>query len=363
MMPREVHQIVPYLAYGDAVGNQILELRRALRQWGYRSEIFAEHWDPRVAHECHPYREYKHSSHPDNLLILHYATAGQVNQFVLQVPDQVIIYYHNITPAHFFLRVNTDMVRWSVEGRRDLNLFVGKKPAIAASPYNAIELQKMGFQVLGVAPYILNHERLDAGLQGPGAAEIAKRFSKQGKRDWLYVGRIAPNKCIHDIIKAFYYYHTWIDPQSRLLLVGASAGMELYVKQLCKLIKQTQLEDAVIFAGHHGAADGLAVFYRMADLYLSMSEHEGFCVPLVEAMYYSVPVIAYASTGVPYTMGDAGILIREKDYPVIAEAAFEVISNEKLREQLLSAQQARVEILGPEAARVQFRVCLEAASR
>jgi glycosyltransferase involved in cell wall biosynthesis len=359
-MPRQIHQILPTLAYGDAIGNQVLELRRLLREWGYSSEIFAEHWHSRLAGECRPYEEYRRFSHPDNLLILHYSIGGAVNRFVLGLPDRRVIYYHNITPAHFFYRVNGEMARWLEEARQDLTLFAGKIPAIAASPYNQQELEALGFQVVGIVPYILTFKQLESGAIGAGAAKIRQRFGKSETKDWLFVGRLVPNKCIHDIIKTFYYYRNWIASNSRLVLVGSGNGAESYIADLYRLVTHLRLDGSVVFAGHYAAADGLAAFYQMADVYISMSEHEGFCIPLVEAMRFDIPVLAYASTGVPYTMGDAGVLFHHKEYSLIAEMVHEVIENRSLRERLVSVQRARVDAFAPDKVREQFRATLGA---
>jgi len=361
-MFRQIHQILPFLAFGDAIGNQVLELRRLLREWGYCSEIFAENWDPRLATECRSYQEYARYSHPDNLLILHYSIGGEVNRLVLDVPDRAVIYYHNITPAHFFYWVNGHMARQCAEARRDLPMLAKKKIlAIAASPYNADELKSIGFEVLGVVPYIIQFEKLKVGESSPGSVEIRRRFADSNAINWLYVGRLVPNKCSQDIIKVFYYYHTWINPASRILLVGTGAGFEIYTEDLQRLVNRLGLEQAVIFAGHYGAADGLGMFYRMADLYVSMSEHEGFCIPLVEAMYYGLPVLAYASTGVPYTLENAGVMVRHKDYAVVAEIAHEMIANVELRSRLVEGQRARLAAFVPDVAHTQFRACVEAA--
>lgn len=341
-MPREIHQMLPTLSYGDAVGNQVLEIRRLLRKWGYSSEIFAERWQSRLTQECKFFDSYKCFSHPDNLLILHYSIGSEVNHFALTLPDQIIIYYHNITPAHFFHGVNDELFRLLDEGRRGLASFSSRVPAIAASPYNRQELEKMGFNVLGVVPYILNLKRLDQG----GKSEVAKKIRRQYERfdstDWLYVGRLAPNKCIQDIIKAFYFFHTKITSSSRLLLVGTGEGIESYTDGLHRLVTRLKLEDAVVFVGHYGAEEGLASFYQMASIYVCMSEHEGFCIPLVEAMYYNIPVIAYASTGVPAAMGKAGILVREKNYIEIAELIDVIISNKQIRETIIKTQLKRL---------------------
>lgn len=354
----QVHQVLPFLAYGDAIGNQVLEVRCLLRECGFVSEIFAENWDPRLAKECRSFEEYHRFSHRDNLVILHYSIGGEVNRWIASLPDRVVIYYHNITPAHFFYWVNGHMARQCAEARRDLQALAGKVPAIAASPFNAEELVGMGFQVIGVAPYILNFEKLDAGLSSQGAADILRRFVKPDLVQWLYVGRLVPNKCIEDVIKSFYYYHAWINSHSRLLLIGTGLGFEQYVEQLNHLAHRLELDQAIEFAGHYGAADGLAAFYKSANLYVSMSEHEGFCIPLIEAMYYNLPVLAYASTGVPYTLDGAGVLVRQKEFPTIAEMAHEILTNEVLRARLVQTQRARLGAFAPEMARAQLCACV-----
>lgn len=358
-MPREIHQILPTLAYGDAIGNQVLELQSLFREWGYTCKIFAERWHPKLASDCHPFETYHRHSSADTLLIFHYSIGGEVTKFIQGLPDTVLLYYHNITPAHFFYKVNGEIARQLDEARRTLRTFADTTPAIAASPYNKEELEELGFDVLGVAPYILTFDTLDAGLHSAGADKIRRQFGTSNTTDWLYVGRLAPNKCIHDTIKAFYYYHTWIEPASRLILVGTGDGLQPYVDRLYELVTELALDGAVVFAGHHAASDGLAAFYQMADLYVSLSEHEGFCIPLIEAMYYQTPVIAHASTGVPYTLGDAGILIHEKVPAVIAEIAHEVAGDETLRRQLIARQTQRVADFAPDTIRARLHDVLQ----
>jgi len=355
-MTRQIHQMLPTLGYGDAVGNHVLELRRLLRQAGYQSEIFAERWHPRLDGECRHYAEYRRFSNADNLLILHYSIGGEVNHFIRDLPDRVLIYYHNITPAHFFYRTNGELARLLDEGRRDLAKLAGKYPAIAVSPYNQRELETMGFQVLGLVPCIVRFDQLEATLATPDALRTKQRFAKQDNVDWLFVGRLAPNKCVDDIIKAFYYYHTWINDKSRLMLVGASDGMGPYVSSLYEWVTRLGLDGAVVFPGH---VDSLGIFYEMADLYISMSEHEGFCIPLLEAMHFHIPVLAYASTAVPETLANAGVLFQRKDYALVAEMAHEMISNRELRERLIQVQRERLTAFDPDHVRAQFLSCVQ----
>lgn len=359
---RAVHQLVPRLAYGDAVGNQVLELRRLLREWGYVSEIYAEAWDKRLAGECRHFRRYAEVSHPRNLLILHYCAAGESNLYPLTLSDRVVLYYHNLTPAHFFYRTNGAFAAQLVELRWDLSRYAGRVPAWAASPYNQVELEALGFQVIGLAPYVLQFDALQRGLETPAAIELRRRYTAADTSTWLYVGRLAPNKRLEDTLAAFAHYQRNIQPRSRLLLVGSAVGNEQYVNELNHQIERLGLGSTVALPGHFGANEGLGVFYSLANIYVSFSEHEGFCVPLVEAMYFGVPVLAYAATGVPLTLGTAGVMFTRKAYPVIAEIADEMIGNAELRRQLIAGGRARLAEFAPEQAHALLRSSLQAVA-
>ncbi len=351
MRPRAIHQILPFFAYGDAVGNQALAMRDLLRGAGHASDIFAENCDRRLERQCHPYRDYGRYTNSENFLIFHYSTHGQVSSYVAGLRDRVVLYYHNVTPPRFFHWINGELARDLEEARQALGSWADQVPAIAASFYNAQELEALNFQVLGIAPYIMQFRQLDEGLTGRGAAQILRQFSDPNMFDWLFVGRIVPNKRIEDIIRSFYYFHRWMVPSSRLFLVGSSTGAEEYAQTLELLTRRLSLSDSVVFAGHYSAMEGLAAWYKLADLYMCMSEHEGFCIPLVEAMHYELPVIAYAAAGVPFTLGNAGVWVKRKDCPMIAEVAYELKCNEQFRFHILKKQSERLAVFNPETAR------------
>lgn len=338
---RAIHQFLPTLGYGDAIGNQALYLQSLLRQQGIAAEVFAGGWDARLESACQHFSAYKGYSHVDNLLLLHYSIGGAINEFAATLPDRKVMIYHNITPGHYFWGVNDQIARLCDEARAMLPSLAGTMPAIADSPYNTLELKALGFETLGVIPPVPDLNRLNTLLTSADANRVRHLFGKRDTRDWLFVGRQVPNKSIENVLRAFYYYHTWIEPNSRLLLVGNGAGMEPYVDMLYALVTQLNLDGAVVFAGYQ-TDGGLAAFYEMADLYVSMSEHEGFCVPLVEAMYSNIPIMAYSSTNVPYTLGDAGVLIHHKNYPAIAEMAHELITNAELRAKIIARQRQRL---------------------
>jgi glycosyltransferase involved in cell wall biosynthesis len=353
---RAVHQFLPALFRGDAIGNHALSLQQIIKSWGYASEFFTEARHDRTEASAQHYLTYLKYSHRDNLVLYHYGIGGQLTGFALDLPDCIVLYYHNITPAYFFYGYSNHLAFHLDQGRRDLQRLARRMPAIAGSPYNARELEGLGFRVLGVVPYAFALQA-QASVNDADSQAVAARYARPGSTDWLYVGRLAPNKRVEDVIKAFYYYHAWINPASRLLLVGSGAGMERYVERLTGLIARLRLQEAVVFTGPVAQP---APFYRMAQVYVSMSEHEGFCVPLLEAMYHGLPIVAYASSAVPETLGGAGVLITRKDYPIIAEAVHEVITNSVLRVQLVAGQRARLAAFSPAQAAADLRACLNA---
>jgi glycosyltransferase involved in cell wall biosynthesis len=156
------------------------------------------------------------------------------------------------------------------------------------------------------------------------------------KTNFLFVGRVLPNKRFEDLIKVFCIYQRYIDPDSRLLLVGESHGFERYFDALMRLVDDLALED-VVFTGHVDT-DDLVAYYMVADVFLSMSEHEGFCAPLLEAFRSGLPVMAFDAGAVAETLGGAGVLVREKRFEEIAEMAHLLVHDENLRRQVVQRQ-------------------------
>lgn len=347
-----IHQLLPTLTVGDAIGNQTLEIRRLLRAQGHTSEIFAERWHPALDGQCRHFEEYRKFSGKDNLLILHYSIGGPINQMALSAPDKVVMYYHNITPPHFFYATNGEMARQLQQARAELKTMAHRVPALAASEYNREELLGMGFKVIGTAPYIVLFDAPNPEQQNAAKARVLAKIGAPAKRKWLSVGRLAPNKKLDDVIRAFYFYHTWVEPDSQLLLVGGGDGNEAYTDSLFRLVTQLGLDGSVIFTGPANR-DMLAAYYTLADVYVCMSEHEGFCIPLVEALRFDLPVLAFSSTGVPYTLNDAGILVNEKNFAAIAEMAEEIITNPGLRGQVIARGRERLKTFDPDMARLE----------
>ena len=221
-MPEAIHQVLPSLGYGDAIGHEVLGIQRVLRAAGYESEIFVQTADPRVEDLTLGYWDLQDASHADNILIHHFSIGSRASRLAYALPDRMVLIYHNITPPEYFVDINKELVQLCFRGRRELALYKTRCDlALGDSEYNRQELEALGFTPTGVLDVVpdFNH------LSGPANYTIAGAFDD----DWvnvLFVGRVIPNKRFEDVIRAFHAYKTWFDPRSRLLLVGAHSGFE-----------------------------------------------------------------------------------------------------------------------------------------
>ncbi len=328
----QIHQMLAALSYGDAIGNEALRIQQILRDEGFDSEIFAESVHPETAGRSRKLWDYRNVSGPDNLLILHFSIGAGVSTFAYHLPDPILLVYHNITPARWFQTFHPHLAGLCYHGRRELQAFVPRvRLALGDSEFNRAELEAVGFHPTGVLPLLLDPDRL---AQPPN--EVVLEMFDDDKTNFLFVGRVIPNKCFHDLIKVFAFYQKFIDRNSRLLLVGEWVGFEKYHESLVRMVDELQLED-VLFTGHVDD-DDLAAYYEVADLFLCMSEHEGYCVPLIEAFRFGVPVMAADAGAVPETLGGAGILIREKRIDEIALLAHAIVTDEELSRKIVQAQ-------------------------
>jgi len=333
----QIHQLLPTLDIGDAISNQALEIREILRDWGYRSDIYAENIHPRLRSECRHYQEYRGVSCAHNILIYHYSIGSRLIDYFKTLPDKKIMIYHNITPHQFMEGYNDRLAQLLREGRQRLAELLGiPMLCLADSEYNRRELMALGYERVRILPIIYDFQK----LQRPADPEVLKRYS-DGLTNILHVGRIVPNKRYEDLIKTFYFYHKHINPRSRLILVGSYTDMQHYYSCLQGLVNSLGL-DQVIFTGKV-SLEGLIAYYQTSRVFLSLSEHEGFGVPLLEAMFFKLPIIAYKSTAIPDTLGKAGILVKEKHYEEIAELIHIVAQDSPLRTRIIEVQSARLE--------------------
>jgi len=347
----QVHQILPNFSEGDAIANHVLALRGLLRQWGYRSEIYAQHMHSRLKTEAHFYTHYGRVSAPENVLLYHFSIGSEVTSFVTSLPDRTILIYHNITPEHYFHGVNARARDRCRRGRWELMRLSGQvELALGVSEFNRQELSEMGFQRTGVVPVLLDLGRYDH----PTNSDLLRAHG--GKTCLLHVGRIAPNKRIEDLLKVLAFFRR-LDPKAHLLLVGTDIDMEVYSTALGHLARRLGVADAVTATGPVRAED-LPTYYRLAACYVTMSEHEGFCVPLLEAMHLGCPIVAYAAAAVPETLGGAGVLFKEKDHAFIAEVIHHLVTARDFRDAVVRGQRERLRAFSPEVVGVQFKAAL-----
>ena len=334
-----VHQVLATLGYGDAIGHEVLGIQRVLRAAGYDSEIFVETADSRLESLTRDFRELVDFSHPDNLLFHHFSLGSKASRTAFALPDRMALIYHNITPPEYFVGVHRTLARQCFRGRRELRAYASRCDlALGDSEFNRQDLEALGFPRTAVLPVVPDFSHLD---RAPNWL-VAQDFDD----DWtniLFVGRVIANKKIENLIRYFHAYHTSVNPRSRLLIVGAQSGFERYLASLHQLTA-TLGTSHVHFIGHVSDEE-LVAFYELADLFLCASEHEGFCVPLVEAFYKQVPVLAYAATAVPSTMDGAGVLFDDTDPLHVAALMDAILSDAALQDRIVDEQLAAVDRL------------------
>ena len=334
-----VHQVLATLGYGDAIGHEVLGIQRVLRNAGYESEIFVETADYRLEPQTRDFRELIDCSRRDNLLLHHFSLGSKASRTAFALPDRMALIYHNITPPDYFVGVHRTLARQCFRGRRELQAYADRCDlALGDSEFNRQDLEALGFPRTAVLPVVPDFSHLE---RQPNAL-VARGFDDEWT-NVLFVGRMIANKKIEDLIRFFHAYQAFFNPRSRLLLVGAQSGFERYVASLNQLVAALDA-DHVHFIGHVSDEE-LVALYDVADVFLCASEHEGFCVPIVEAFYKQVPVIAYAATAVPSTMDGAGVLFDDKDPMHVAALIDAVVSNASLRDAIVDGQLAAVERL------------------
>jgi L-malate glycosyltransferase len=331
-----IHQVLATLGYGDAIGHEVLGIQRVLRGAGYGSEIFVETADYRLEPLTRDYRQLVDYSDRGNLLLHHFSLGSKASRTAFALPDRMALIYHNITPPEYFVGVHRTLARQCFRGRRELLAYAARcDMALGDSEFNRQDLQTLGFPRTGVLPVVPDFSHLDL----PPNSMVARQFDDEWT-NVLFVGRVIANKKIEDLIRFFHAYHTFFNPRSRLLIVGAQSGFERYLASINEL-------SAALGASHvhftgHVPDEELVAFYDVADLFLCASEHEGFCVPIVEAFYKQVPVLAYAATAVPSTMDGAGVLFDDKEPMRVAALMDAIVSDASLQDAIVDGQLAAV---------------------
>ncbi len=336
---RAIHQFTAGYANGDAISNEARVLRAMFRSWGAASDIFCEKKRilPELRKDARDLAEAAEAIRPGDVVVLHLSIGSPANEIFARLKCRKVILYHNITPPEFFRGIQAEIEAHLKTGIEQIRALAGVADLnLAVSAFNARELAAMGYRDVRVMPM-----HLDRGQwEGPLDRRVLEEFD-DGKTNILFVGRGAPNKRIEDLLFTLYYVQRYTDPDARLIHVGSYAGLERYHALLRTKAVELKLRN-VVFAGSV-PPDALRAYYKAATLFLCMSEHEGFCIPLIEAMAHRVPVAAFAAAAVPDTMDGAGVLVREKRFDVLAELVARIAGDAALREAIIAAQSARVQ--------------------
>jgi glycosyltransferase involved in cell wall biosynthesis len=354
-----VHQFVPSYTGRSAIGWHTTEVTRALRSIGVRTHTYVGEARDVPAGWASPYRTYAGAGADERTWLLYQLSTGSpIADFLAARPEPLIVNYHNVTPSRFIVPWEPLIAPEMEEGRHQLGRLAARTAlGIAVSAYNQAELQAAGYPATTVVPVLVDLEAL-ASERDPGTAARLGAAKREGGADWLFVGRISPNKRQHQVVKAFAAYRHLYDGRARLWLVGGSSS-HAYSRALAGLVNDLGLGPAVTLTGSI-PQPALAEHYRHADVFVCLSEHEGFCIPLLEAMWHGVPVLALAASAVPETLAGAGLLLPldargHQPSPVtVAAAVGRVLGRSELRERLVEAGLKRVEDFSLERSRVRF---------
>ena len=326
--------LTPSLTSGDAVSNDVLGMFHALRNVA-DPRVFAEGWTleaPRIF-PADGIKSFLRKR--DDILIYHYSRGWEPSGELLGSLDcRRIIKYHNITPPNFLARYNADFANMCRDGRAQLNDIAASSSDLflSDSAFNMRELIAAGASRSRsfVVPPFHHVDR----LQSVDADRVVLNRFRNGSVNICTVGRVAPNKGHVELIHAFAAYFHDYNPKSRLLIIGKEeTRLAKYSRLLRELIKRLEIDKAVTFSGEV-SDNQLKAFYTVADVFVTTSEHEGFCVPLIEAMAMNVPIAAYASSAIPETVGPAGIVWDERNPELLAESIQAIVGDKAMAARL-----------------------------
>ena len=334
-----VDQVIPSLASRDAIGVHTINLRDGLRAAGIDSEIFYGSFTPDVEREGRSVTELGRTGR-DRWLLYQSSIGSPVYDILAARHEPKLVNYHNITPAHLLRDWEANVAYEVALGRTQLaRLAPQSRFAVADSAFNESELHALGYQGTAVVPLLIDMHTKSDEPDPELAARLALQKEASGGADLLYVGKISPHKAPHDLVKMLHVLRRLYDPAARLHLVGSPLG-ETYEPALRTFIHELALDDAVNLAGSVSAAE-LEAYFQAADLYVSASDHEGFCVPLAEAMGHGLPIVAYGVSAVPETVAGAGLMLPDKSAIPFAAAVGRILSDRPLRDLLAAAGRER----------------------
>jgi glycosyltransferase involved in cell wall biosynthesis len=348
-----IDQWVPALHRGDAIGDSARLMRDAFRRWGHEADVYAFDMDDDLEGDGRYYRDWK-AGRPNDVLIFHYALPSAMTHHLREHKGRRVVIHHNVTPPEFFDPWDAEMIRICRIGREELSLLKDVDLGLGDSEYNRQELEDAGFKKTGVLPIYLDFER----YRQP-ANPVLLRLMSEASTNVLFVGRVSPNKRHDDLIRLASYWKKFISADVRLALVGKLPRKHEYFDALQRHVYECGFTPWEVLWLGHVEHDDLLACYRGADVFVSMSEHEGFGVPLVEAMLMDVPIVAYRCTAVGHTLGDAGLQFAEKNIAQMAEAAHLVARDPAARAAALAGQAKRLPAFSPETVEATLKKHLE----
>lgn len=351
----KVIQVLPCLGYGDAIGNDTMALYHALKEAGYDTEIYAEAVDARINIKAYTMEEWRTPSN-DDVIIYHLSVGWKYIGAVKKAPCRKIAIYHNITPAEFFKEYDTNAYDDCSAGLKEVRELKDTFDyCLADSNFNKQDLISYGYICpIDVLPILIPFEDY---RQTPSAKVIRHQKAKKGTKI-LFLGRIVPNKRIDELLRIFAYYQKYFDKDAVLNLVGRYNYGDIYYRRLRAYQKQLGIVN-VNFTGHVRFNEILA-YYRTADVFLCMSDHEGFCVPLLESMYFGIPIVAKDTTAIGDTLGNSGILLKNSNDLEVADIINMIMKDSLLRNKLVAGEQERLSDFDNHFVKAQFLNYLEA---
>jgi L-malate glycosyltransferase len=354
-----IDQVIPTLASRDAIGGHVIQLRDLLRAHGLRSDIYYANASADRLNEGLPMSRLGDRRTAGRVLLYQLSIGSGVADLFRDRPERKFVNYHNITPAEL---IETWLPAVGDEVRLGRAQMVGLAPvtefAVADSRFNEGELRDAGYRATATASLLIDLDSF-AGEPDPRLADRLAAERARGGTDLLFVGKVSPHKGQHDLVKALATYRRLYDPQARLHLVGGAISDE-YQSAVERFAKELGVATAVDFAGSVSHEE-LIAYFQAADAFVCLSNHEGFCVPLLEAMHHRLPIVAHATTAVPETVAGAGLVLPDKDPARVAAAVDRVVRDERLRAALARAASERVATFALPRARQAFAAALEQA--
>jgi len=355
-------QYLPDLVAHDAISDHARQLNAVLAGAGHDVSIHASHVDHRLRGQAR--RWTPGSPPPEGVAIYHASTGSPIAAWLREHAaggGRLVVDHHNITPSRYFARWDPAAAARCRAGRAELSLLAPHAElAVADSGFNRDELLDAGYASSLTCPLLVDLDAFGDRAELAPQGRIPTGRTPGGSR-WLFVGRLAPNKCQHDLIASFALFRRLHDPAARLALIG-STSTTLYRRALDSLCRDLDVQDAVSVTAGVPHAELVARF-RAADVMVCLSEHEGFCVPLLEAMVVGTPVVAFAAAAVPETLGDAGLLLADKDPLVVAEAVAGLLSDPAGTDRLVEAGRRRARDFDLRASSARWLTALEGLAR